>query len=219
MISFLKKLEPNKLKAKSYPSSRAKLTTGHGKLNGGMTYVELIVVLSIFSIMTSILLFDYNKFEAKVDIKVLANEIASKIVEAQKSAISGKWNVNAPLSWKPSYGIYFDLSSNKNFIYFADLIQNNSYDSSSCSGTGECSDNISITKNNYVSRIDSYLGSTPTPIANPLSITFKRPNSSAIFSSNGILLTGFNYIQITISSPELISSTIKIYPSGRIQIN
>ena len=55
-----------------------------------MTYVELIVVLSIFSVMTSVVLFNYNEFQAKIDIKVLANDIALKIVEAQKSALSGK---------------------------------------------------------------------------------------------------------------------------------
>lgn len=187
----------------------------------GMTYVELIVVLSIFSIMTSIILFNYGKFQTNVDIKILANDIASKIVEAQKSSISGQLNLNASLNWKPSYGIYFDSSSgnNKNFIYFADLNQNSLYDTSNCSGTGECLDNISITKGNYISRIDSYLGSTPTPITNPLSITFKRPDSSVIFSSNGLLLNGFDYIQITVSSPDLTVAKIKIYPSGRIQIN
>src|SRR3989344_4561547 len=99
--------------------------------NAGMTYVELIVVLSIFSVMTSIALFDYNKFQAKVDIKVLANDIALKIVEAQKSAMSGKIPIqNISSTWKPSYGIYFDLADGKNFIYFANTIDgdNNSYD-------------------------------------------------------------------------------------------
>ena len=187
----------------------------------GMTYVELIVVLSIFSIMTSIILFNYGKFQTNVDVKILANDIASKIIEAQKSSISGQLNLNASLSWKPSYGIYFDTSSsnNKNFVYFADLAQDNAYDLSSCGGGGECLDNINITKGNYISRIDSYSGSTPTPITNPLSITFKRPDSSAIFGSNGLLLNGFDYIQITVSSPDLTIAKIKIYPSGRIQIN
>ena len=61
------------------------------KLNKGMTYVELIVVLSIFSIMTSIVLFNYNEFQAKVDIKVLANDIVLNIVEAQK--VSFIWEI------------------------------------------------------------------------------------------------------------------------------
>jgi len=191
-----------------------------------MTYVELIVVLSIFSVMTSIVLFNYNGFQAKVDIKVLANEIALKIVEAQKSAIGGKLPISLPTvsPWRPSYGLYFDSSSsnNKDFVYFTDLDQSGDYsDASFCSfpGTGECLDKPHITKNNYISKLDSYLGSTPTPITTPLSITFTRPGSDAIFKSNGLKLTGFNYIQITITSPSSITARVKIYPSGRIQIN
>jgi len=189
--------------------------------NSGMTYVELIVVLSIFSIMTSIVLFNYGGFQEKVDIKVLANDIASKIVEAQKSALSGQLPPITmgydPNLWKPSYGLYFDLSNNKNFIYFTDLNNNHIFDGSNCNG--ECLDNINITKNNYISRIDSYTGTTLIQqITNPLSITFKRPDSSAIFTSNG-LLPGFEYIRITIISPSSITARIEIYPSGRIQIN
>ncbi len=188
-----------------------------------MTYVELIVVLSIFSTMTSIVLFNYNKFQEKVDIKVLANDIALKIVEAQKSSISGKWNLNALSGWKPSYGIYFDLSNDKNFIYFADFLTvNQQYDLGSdvCSSAGdECLNKINITKGNYISQIDGYLDSSPFPITNPLSITFKRPDSSAVFKSNGSLLVGFDYMQITIISPSSVTARIKIYPSGRIQIN
>ena len=209
MISFLKKLEPKKLKAKTY------------KLNRGMTYVELIVVLSIFSIMTSIILFNYGKFQTNVDIKILANDIASKIIEAQKSSISGQLNLSASLNWKPSYGIYFDTSSVDNkkiFTYFADLNQNSLYDTSSCSGTGECLDRITITKGNFISEIRINGTDCPATVAN-LNVIFKRPDSSAIITSNPALSCSISYVQVTVSSPQSISSTIKVYPSGRIQIN
>lgn len=206
MICLFKKLRLSKLKAKSY------------KLNKGMTYVELIVVLSIFSVMTSIVLFDYGKFQANVDIKILANDIASKIVEAQKYSISGEWNSNASSNWKPSYGLYFDISDDKSFIYFADLIQNNVYDSSSCPGTGECLDNISITKGNSVSEL-KVVGTGCPSFADNINILFKRPNSNAIITSTPALVCDINYAQITVSSPESVRANIKIYPSGRIQIN
>jgi prepilin-type N-terminal cleavage/methylation domain-containing protein len=180
----------------------------------GMTYVELIVVLSIFSIMTSIVLFNYNGFQAKVDIKVLANDIASKIIEAQKSALAGQLTTGSPVNWQPAYGVYFDTSSPKQFIYFADFNSPiNGYNA------GEALSTINITKNDSISRIDSYIGTTLNQqITNPLSITFRRPDSSAVFTSSG-LSSGFEYIQITIASPLSITSNIKIYPSGRIQIN
>ena len=76
------------------------------KRNGGFTYVELIVVLSIFAIMSSVVIFNYGSYQTNVDIKVMANNIALKIVQAQKDATSGKWNPNElDNNWKPSYGI------------------------------------------------------------------------------------------------------------------
>ena len=182
-----------------------------------MTYVELIVVLSIFAVMTSIILFNYNGFQSKVNIKVLANDIASKIVEAQKDAMSGKLNSNAGAVWKPAYGVYFNLSNNnKSFLYFADLNNNYLYEDPSC--TGECLNQISITKGNSVSELAIFGTGCPATVTN-LNIVFKRPDSSAIISSNPALACTISYAQITISSPDSITAKIKVYPSGRIQIN
>ena len=198
------------------------------KLNRGMTYVELIVVLSIFAVMSSIVLFNYGKFQAKVDIKNLANDIALKIVQAQKDAMSGKLPIQTPVEpWRPSYGVYFDLASNsKEFIYFTNTIDsnNNSYDDNTCilpptTDGGECLDQINITKNDYISRIDSYLGSADTQINTPLSITFTRPNSGAAFSYTGSDIPR-DYVQITVSSSDnSAKECIRVYPSGRIQIS
>ena len=193
-----------------------------------MTYVELIVVLSIFSVLSSVVIFNYGDFQARVDIKNLSSDIALKIVEAQKSSVNGAWNFSAIANWKPSYGIYFNSSAtldtdgvsfNKKFIYFADLDNNNNYDGPSTCATAECLDKIIITKNNYISRIDSYTDSILTQqITNSLSIIFKRSDPGATFTSSGLLL-GFDYIQITIASPRGATALIKIYPSGRVQIN
>src|SRR3990167_3431372 len=97
------------------------------KKNGGMSYIELIVVLSIFSAMTSIVLFNYGDFQAKVDIKNLASDIALKVVEAQKMSLSGQFPpqpqygaIGDPAAWKPSYGVSFDLTTPTQFIYFVD---------------------------------------------------------------------------------------------------
>jgi len=183
-----------------------------------MTYVELIVVLSIFSVLSSVVIFNYGDFQAKVDIKNLASDIALKIVEAQKSSLSGAWNSSAVANWKPSYGVYFDITTPKQFIYFADLNNSSTYDAGS-----ELLDTISITKNNYISNIDKCsavpCASSSNPI-NLLSITFKRPDSKANFlTSPSLVFTGSDYIQITIQSPKAAKALIKLYPSGRVQVN
>lgn len=196
------------------------------KNNKGMTYVELIVVLAIFALITAVTVYNYRGFQSKVDIKNLGSDIALKIVEAQNSSLSGKLPSRSydPNTWKPSYGVYFDITAdNKSFIYFTDLNADRLYDTSStCPATGECLDKPIITKGNSISGIAKYSGATPTAITN-LTITFKRPDSNAWFSLNGVpTTTGFDYFQITVISPATptqITSKISIYPSGRIEVN
>jgi prepilin-type N-terminal cleavage/methylation domain-containing protein len=204
MIFFLKNFKTNyyKLKAKSY------------KLDKGMTYVELIVVLSIFSVMTSIVMFNYSDFQDKVDIKILANDIASKIVEAQKSAMSGALQGITPAGWKPSYGVSFNssidpdpegIAFNKRFVYFANFDNNDIFSDPSDSVL----DKILITKNNYIKDIKC-LG---VSVVGDLDIVFRRPNSGALISCS-------SEVEITISSPgDKFSAIITISPSGRIKIN
>ena len=209
MISFLKNLNIYKLKAKSY------------KLNRGMTYVELIVVLSIFATLSSVVLFNYKDFQARVDIKNLASDIALQVVQAQNSSLSGLLpQTGAPSStWKPAYGVYFDISpiTQKQFIYFVDLDNANGY------GTGETLNTISITKNNYISNINKCSANpcdSGSSLINSLSITFKRPDSRANFLTTPVYtFTGSEYVQITIKSPSGATALIKLYPSGRVQVN
>jgi len=188
------------------------------KKNKGMTYVELIVVLSIFGIMSSIVLFNYNKFQAKVDIKNLANDIALKIVQAQKDAMSGKIQTTR-FEIAPAYGVYFNPTENKSFIYFADFSNDHIFNDGSC--YGECLDNINITKGNTISEIEECLTgdcSSSASISSSLSITFTRPNSGASFFPS--LSVSSNYIRITVSSSDgSFNGYIRVYPSGRIQVN
>ena len=183
------------------------------KKNKGMTYVELIVVLSIFSVMTSIVLFNYKGFEDKVNIKVLANDIALKIVEAQKASVSGKLPASPTPGWKPSYGVYFDSSPdidttdnvafNKKFIYFANLgdASDDVYNS------GEELDTIKITKNNFIKDLKCSGMSSGR-----VDIVFRRPDSRALSCPGDV--------EIIVSSPgDKATAKITVSPSGRIQIN
>lgn len=211
MIDFLLKIKLLR-KCKTFPTSN------------GMTYVELIVVLSIFSALSSVVAFNYGDFQARVDIKNLASDIASKVVEAQKSSLDGKWNSYANADWKPGYGVYFDtstLTSKKKIIYFADLNNNNLYGGGGpVCASAECLDEINITKNNFISNIDKCSTSSCASGSNAitsLGITFSRPSSSAFFT--GATISGSEYVQITIASPKGATALIKIYPSGRVQVN
>lgn len=208
------------------------------KKNGqsGMSYVELIVVLSIFSVLSGVVIYNYGDFQNRIDIKNLSSDIGLKIVEAQKSSLSGVFppiaqRSQTPSDWKPSYGVYFNLTNdtgpnkdNKSFIYFTDLnSQDELFNTSTCPGNGECLEKVSITKGNSISNLAVCYQGNPTPCPmnklDDLTVTFSRPDSGAILSSLGSRLTNVSYVQITIISPKLFTSTINIYPSGRIQVD
>lgn len=213
--------------------------------NTGMTYVELIVVLSIFAIVSAVSIFNYKTFQDKVDIKNLSNDIALKVVEAQKFSLSGKLPILPPLNpntWKPSYGLYFDLApdlannppntGNKVFYYFVDLDQEKDFDygTYNCAQpqTNECLDKVTITKGNFIQEIKVFYqdsNGVPDEILNNVAITFTRPNSGAFITSTNPVIDNLNRsvdrIEIKVSSlgSSPATSLIKVYTSGRIQIN
>ncbi len=209
------------------------------KLSAGMTYVELMVAIAIFFIMSGVVLSNYRTFEDRVNIINLANDIGLKIVGAQKDASSGALPPSkAPsVSWKPAYGVLFDLNNdlnnnnnNTNFVYFTDLSGNGYCDTSCKNATNSSSgidylDRINITGGNTVSNLEVFyqIGSS-VDFAGPLSLVFTRSSPGVIFGTYnpsyiGSALSGVDYVVITLSSPSGSTSEIKVYSSGRIQIH
>ncbi len=130
----------------------------------GLTFIELIFVISIFAIMASIVLFRFDNFSNEITLNNLTQDIALRVVEAQKSAISGAINqsiISAGVT--PAYGVYFSsdasaTADSTQFTYFTDLDGNKEYAKPpTCPPiptTGnECISVTSITTGEYVSAI------------------------------------------------------------------
>lgn len=207
MISFLKKLKLN-------------------KLNKGMTYVELIVVLSIFAMISSVVMFNYGDFQSKVDMKNLASDVALEVLGAQRASLSGVMPTGKIVSsgWKPSFGVHFSIlekGEEKNFKYFVDLDNNSEYDGLACDGKAECLKMIELARSNFISNIEFfYKGSDISTRVTDVTVTFLRPSSGAVFktSDSKIDYGNVSYFQITIDSNKGVPGIIKIYTSGRIQV-
>ncbi len=192
--------------------------------NRGMTYVELVVVLGIMAVLSSVVMFNHSKFQGKIDVKTLANDIALKIVEAQKASINGDWKAGFCANCKPSYGLYFHTNASNRFVYFADLDNNDVCASPNCvppvySVGGEVLDVVSITRGNTISSLEVFGTGGCPPTVNDLTIIFRRPNSSPIIDSTPNLSCNVSYIAVNITSPQGASAKIKMYASGRVQIN
>jgi len=198
-----------------------------GNFQSGMTYVELIVVLSIFSVMTSISVFNYGAFQNKVDARNLATDIAIKLVEAQKASVFGQLNSHNYINnWKPSYGLYFTLSANgladnKSFNYFADLNNSTGYDDGSCSPSslsGECLEKINLTKGSTIKTLVIYYQNGTSQSINDVTLLFTRPDSGAFFRSNAGLSGGINYLEITVQTQGSKEAKIRLYATGRVDV-
>ncbi len=218
-----------------------------GGFRSGFTIIEMLVVLAIFAVMSSIIIFNYPKFQAQIDIKNTATDVALQIVQAQRDAVNGKLNgtkiVQDP--WKPSYGVYFSkLSkftgkyntneySNKGFIYYIDSYNFSSiygcfFNSDVSSSSNECLNQFIMQKGIYVSNLVVNCNNGSNISLDTLDINFTRPTSSPKILDQSSLLdprpsycassSGINYAEITLHSPQNLDAYIDIYASGRVQI-
>jgi prepilin-type N-terminal cleavage/methylation domain-containing protein len=82
-------------------------------LQKGVTFIELTIVIAIFSIIAGSILFNFSRFGRTVTIQNLAQDIALQINSAQKDAISGRTNElifscdRTANDCAPTYGLYF----------------------------------------------------------------------------------------------------------------
>ena len=208
----------------------------------GMTVIELTVVISIFAIISTVVLARFSDFSSNISLQNLAQDIALRVKQAQYSATSGVYpkvalGQQVPLAnWTPSYGLYFEKNKNS-FSYFFDresnlklgdpdyayrYVYNDPLNSFSCgSGKSECLDTISITTGEEIK--DICVGSVSTSTCgNPaVSLTFTRPLPDMTANNNrggGILITYPDTIYIIIGNSAQTSKQkiISITPLGQI---
>lgn len=176
----------------------------------GLTFLELMVVIAIFGMIAGVVLFNFKDFTGGVNLQNTSQEIALRIMQSQRYAISGNISGGAAttpsLSVRPTYGVYFDLNGTnstapfnsnidprKQFVFFVDGDGDGVFDRNTCgagnAGTIECLDLITINSGDYISDIcineksgtDTKCASTGD-IDMPINITFKRPFPDAHFA-------------------------------------
>lgn len=86
----------------------------------GFSLIELIVVVSIFLIISSITLFKQSKFSSDILITNTAYEVALAIREAQVFGSGSKQGEDTSANRSKSYGIFFDDGEAKNFLLFSE---------------------------------------------------------------------------------------------------
>jgi prepilin-type N-terminal cleavage/methylation domain-containing protein len=164
----------------------------------GVTLVELLVVVAIFAMISSVLMFNYSDFSTNVSIRNLSQDIALTVrkVQTYATSVQGIDNTNINTRSFPAYGISFSLDATssqfgpntKQFVVFADIpdnpgqLPNKHYDNNGVCGNpvvgSECVENISI--NTFDSIVELCTDATGCVSNGSIDITFRRPVPDAI---------------------------------------
>lgn len=211
--------------------------------NKGLTLVELIVVISIFMIITSVAIFNYGNFNSTVSLQNLTDDIALSIRKAQGFAIGARGvEIGEDKTFKNSYGVHFSVDtlptgslsgSNKSFIMFTVPITDEKryVDDGNAGeicndGTNKCTELFSI---NSIDEVKEIIIDGDIKTSGSLDIIFTRPEPKANFcyrasSSNtgSCDSTNISRVDIVISNgqteEQYKTKTISIQNTGQISI-
>lgn len=181
----------------------------------GFSLIELLVVISIFSMITIVVLANHSRFNGSVLLGNLAYDIALSVREAQVYGLSVK---QFDSQFQVGYGVHFSDSST--YILFADVNpRNNRYDL----GTDSIIQTNSLGKGHFILRYcaensvgvtscSDSRGSPPTY----LDIVFFRPDPDATINTNEP--TVYSRGAIVVASPLGETRTITVASTGQISV-
>ncbi|MDP1624896.1 MAG: prepilin-type N-terminal cleavage/methylation domain-containing protein [bacterium] len=181
----------------------------------GFTLVELLVSISIFTVITSVAVFNHAQFNGSVLLTNLAYEIALSVRQAQFYGITVRQSTVMPGAFDSGYGIRFDLgeSVTRYSLYEDRLPQNHVYD-----GAGELLESFQIQKGNRISKILVTSGSGSPVTANIVDISFIRPNPDTYITVGGNTSIFYSKAEICVSSPQGSSRIIVVEATGQISV-
>lgn len=183
----------------------------------GFSIVELIVAISIITLLSVTLLLQQNQFDSSIYLKNAAYETSLTIREAQIYAIRGQNVTGAPTcedSGDPEfdcpYGVYFDSNpgdSDPDLVLFRDINDNGVYN-----GADETVEEYMLGDGNSIGSIcGSASGSCSGE--DELHVTFNRPSPTPLFKNSSI-----SDARIELENTDGTTAMITIFASGQISV-
>lgn len=196
----------------------------------GFSLIEFIVILTIFSIMASVALFNFRGFRNTISLSNLANDVALTIRQAQVFGISASESLELRglNVGSDTRGVYFEKSSGSGagdafesrFVVFSD------FPVAGGSGNGlfdvgePVIDEISISSDDKIIRIEGETiagagSGLLQPIRSDLHITFTRPDPDATIRTASQF---YHRIVITLESADGRQKTVQVVDNGQIGV-
>lgn len=179
-------------------------------LKKAFTLVELLVVISIFSLISISVFYNHSKFSSRIKTENLAYEVAISIRQAQFYGLNVRGQNNV---FDVGYGVHFDKDDLQTYILFSDLDGDKSYD------TGEAIDIYTIPTSQRIKQFCGYISVSSTqcnPTIESLDIVFTRPDPEADISSNLNTYALADIIIESLSGED--SKTVQVGLTGQISI-
>jgi len=211
-------------------------------LQRGITMFEMVVVIAIVTIMTTILVASYPRFGDRFSLSSIAREVALTFRSAQVFGVAVR-EFPASEQEYPPFGIYADttdLSNNQTFTLFGDRCNgegdcgvfgnfNGIYDEIDGCGGGETECMETLTISNKARIDDVCVGDVITgtercsadetdPVTR-IDITFIRPNPDAKIRINAEADT-WDYAEIFLSSRKYpdVQKVVRVWITGQIAV-
>lgn len=172
------------------------------------------MTVSIFIIVTGVVLVNFPSFSSKIALDNLAHEVALAVRQAQVFGVSSR-EFGVGTGVFPTRGAHFNSAQNTTFLLFVDTDGNNKY-----SGASELAETFTIGRRNYISSICGFVTSTSncTPL-DTVDIIFTRPDPEPIILGridNSEAL--YSYTAVTVSSPSGADRAVAVWSNGQIAI-
>ena len=191
----------------------------------GFTLFELMVSISIFVLITALVIFKYGTFNQTVLTTNLAYDVAMTLRTAQTFGLGSKNSESSNTNFSYAYGVEFDKSNanNTKLILFSD--SNSATPNNGKYEAGESVNQYNITRGAKVSALtvcDSPQNGCISLTGNGdrLDILFKRPYPDAIINyiDNAQNIVTKNYARITIMATDNTLKYVDVYSNGQISV-
>lgn len=179
----------------------------------GVTLVEIMIVISIITVITGIVVADFPKIKLNLSLSRATHLIAQDLKIAQSLSGSGRKEIlsNGDTVYPRGYGVYIDTSAlaTKNYIIYADINGDSQY---------TANEDYVVKRVNFENQEPGIIIREILYANNRLSINFSPPNFNTNISN---LLSGHDGVEIIVGSEFDLSikdRVIYVNKAGLIEI-
>ena len=192
---------------KTQKEKKAHFITQSKSSERAFTLVELLVSVAIFTLITTVAVFNNAQFNGNVILTNLAYEVALSVRQAQVYGTTVKQSSSN--TFDAGYGINFDTVTPAAYILFEDKpTPDKTYNA------GEAIETYILRKGNTISKIGLSNGG-PCSSSTSVDISFIRPNPDAFIRKDG---TFYTKAEICVSSPGGNKRKVVIESTGQISV-